>query len=473
MLRRFGVNYAIFSMGLDIGLTLLALFLATQLVSYIPTSLTNLRAEPVISAYMYLVVPALWGIVCLILSVYDPKRIYRAMDEFQIVTLATLVSALFFAGLLYLAQRDFSRWVFILFVTLDLVFLLGWRIIARIVFRVGRMPAAERRVLIVGTGEVGQRVGNMIQEYRWMGLNLSGYLDEAPDSTDAEADDAFMIHILGPVEDVRRVVREANINDVVIALPQREYAHINELVVGLHDLPVQVRVVPDYFSLALYRASVEDFGGLPMINLRDPALNDVQRLVKRLFDLALSSFLLTLAMPFMVIITVLIKLDSRGSIIFRQQRVGENGRLFSMYKFRSMVVGAEAMQDDVIKMTTDGKMLFKKADDPRVTRVGRLLRHTSLDELPQLFNVVKGDMSLVGPRPELPWLVGQYEPWQHKRLAVPQGMTGWWQINGRADKPLHLHTEEDLYYIQNYSLWMDIYILLKTPWVVVRGKGAY
>ncbi len=471
MLRRFGVNYAIFSIVIDVALTLLALTGATFLVRYIPESMTNLRGPAQISPYILLAVPLIWGITFLVLSVYDPKRIYKAIDEMQIVTVATLASALLFAGLLYLGQRDFSRWVFILFVSLDLVFLLGWRIIARIIFRISRMPAGERHVLIVGTGEVGQRVGQMIEEYRSVGLNLSGYLDEAPQNTDES--DEVVVHVLGPVEDVREVVQTGHIDDIVIALPQRDYAQINQLVLALHDLPVHVRVVPDYFSLALYRASVEDFGGLPMINLRDPALNDVQRLVKRMFDLALSSILLSLVMLPMAIITLLIRLDSHGPIIFRQQRVGENGRLFSMYKFRSMVVGAETMQDVVNEMTEDGKVLFKKVDDPRVTRIGRFLRHTSLDELPQLLNVWKGDMSLVGPRPELPWLVGQYEPWQHKRLAVPQGMTGWWQINGRADKPLHLHTEDDLYYVQNYSLWMDIYILLKTPWVVVRGKGAY
>lgn len=474
MLRRFGINYAIFSIGLDIVLTLLALFLATRLATYIPASLTNLRGPATIAPYIYLAVPLLWGITFLILSVYDPKRIYRAIDEFQVVMTATVAAALLFAGLLYLTKHDFSRWVFFLFVSFDLVFLLGWRILARILFRVGRMPAAERRVLIVGAGEVGQRVGHMIQEYRWMGLNLSGYLDGPTQSHADDSDNGeLVIHPLGPVQDVREVVQSGRIDDVVIALPPRDYAQVNELVLALHDLPVHVRVVPDYFSLALYRASVEDFGGLPMINLRDPALNDVQRLVKRIFDLALSSVLLAVALVPMAIITLLIKLDSEGPVLFRQQRVGENGRLFAMYKFRSMIAGAEKMQDEMNEVTEDGKILFKKADDPRVTRAGRFLRHTSLDELPQLFNVWKGDMSLVGPRPELPWLVGQYEPWQHKRLAVPQGMTGWWQINGRADKPLHLHTEDDLYYVQNYSLWMDVYILFKTPWVVVRGKGAY
>ncbi|RIK22414.1 MAG: sugar transferase [Anaerolineae bacterium] len=471
MLRRFGVNYAIFSMATDIILTCLALFLAERLIHFIPQHLTNVRGQVFVFPHVYLVISILWGITFLVLSVYDPKKIYRAIDEFQIVTLATVASALLFAGLLFLTKRDFSRWVFVIFVTLDMVFLLGWRILARIVFRVGRMPVADRQVLIVGSGEAGQRVGQMIQEYRAMGLNLTGFLGDAPENESNP--DEFVIHVLGRVEDVREVVKEQSIHDVVIALPQREYAQINELVLALHDLPVQVRVVPDYFSLALYRATVEDFGGLPMINLRDPALNEVQRLVKRIFDLVIAGTLIAiLALP-MALITLLIKLDSPGTTFFRQQRVGENGRLFSMYKFRSMIPDADKLIDEMTEISEDGHLLFKKENDPRVTRVGRFLRHTSMDELPQLFNVIKGDMSLVGPRPELPWLVGQYEPWQHKRLAVPQGMTGWWQINGRADKPLHLHTEEDLYYVQNYSLWMDIYILFKTPWVVVRGKGAY
>ena len=218
---------------------------------------------------------------------------------------------------------------------------------------------------------------------------------------------------------------------------------------------------------------MEDFGGLPLISLRDPALNEVQRMVKRLFDLAIASITIFLLLPVLGIIALIIKLDSKGPIIFLQKRVGENGRLFNMFKFRSMVVGAENLQETVKVVDADGNAIYKKANDPRVTRFGRFIRRTSLDELPQLFNVLLGNMSLVGPRPELPMLVGKYDSWQHKRLAVPQGMTGWWQINGRSDKPLHLHTQEDIYYIQNYSLWMDIYILLKTPWVVVRGRGAY
>jgi lipopolysaccharide/colanic/teichoic acid biosynthesis glycosyltransferase len=166
-------------------------------------------------------------------------------------------------------------------------------------------------------------------------------------------------------------------------------------------------------------------------------------------------------------------LDSPGPVFFRQKRYGENGRIFEMYKFRTMSVGAEEKIHEVARTTEDGNLIHKYPDDPRVTNVGKFLRRYSLDELPQLLNVLKGDMSLVGPRPELPWLVDRYDSWQRKRFAVPQGITGWWQINGRSDKPMHLNTEDDLYYVYNYSLWLDIQILLRTPWVVVRGRGAF
>ena len=196
-------------------------------------------------------------------------------------------------------------------------------------------------------------------------------------------------------------------------------------------------------------------------------------MLKRVFDLFFGLFALTLALPLIALSALLVFLDDGRPIIFRQKRVGKNGRLFEMLKFRTMVKDAEQLQSQVEKRDEDGNLIHKVKDDPRVTRVGSLLRRFSLDELPQLFNVLAGTMSLVGPRPEMPFLVDNYESWQRKRFAVPPGMTGWWQVTGRSDKPMHLHTEDDLYYIQNYSIWLDLEIIVRTIWVVLIGKGSY
>ena len=472
MLKRFSVNFAVFSIALDMVLTLLSLYAAAW-VRPIMSGWEWIRPlswspDLLVPWPLYLAAALIWLGVFLALSVYDPRRTYKAVDEFQNVFVATVFAVLVFAGFLYLSYRDVSRALFVSFAVLDLTVLLAWRVLARLLFKVlnGRAHT-PRRVLIVGAGEVGQRVAGMVREHAWTGLRLVGYLDDDPHQRENG------LRVLGGVDDVRTVVNREKIDDVVVALPRRAYGRVNQLVAALHDLPVHVRVVPDYFSLALYRATVDDFGGLPMINLRDPALNDVQRQFKRMFDLAIGGLLTILALPLMGLVALAIKLDSPGPVMFRQQRVGENGRLFTMLKFRSMVDGAEKMQDQVNGLDEEGNLIHKRQGDPRVTRVGGLIRKFSIDELPQLFNVLKGDMSLVGPRPELPWMVEKYEPWQRKRFAVPQGITGWWQVNGRSDRPMHLHTEDDLYYIQNCSMWLDIVILWKTVGVVLRGRGAY
>lgn len=205
----------------------------------------------------------------------------------------------------------------------------------------------------------------------------------------------------------------------------------------------------------------------------NPILNEYQRLVKRAFNLIVVVLISPLIVPLMAIIALAIRLDSRGPILFRQKRVGECGKIFGMYKFRSMVDEAEKLQPLINQTDSNGRVVHKHPDDPRITPVGRIIRRWSLDELPQFLNVLKGEMTIVGPRPELPWLAEQYETWQCERFAVPQGITGWWQVNGRSDRMMHLHTEDDLYYIEHYSLWLDIYIVLRTPFTVVKGKGAY
>ncbi len=194
---------------------------------------------------------------------------------------------------------------------------------------------------------------------------------------------------------------------------------------------------------------------------------------KRVFDLLFGLLALIPAIPLMALSALMVYLEDGPRILFRQKRVGKDGQLFEIFKIRTMVKNAEQMQSQVEKRDLAGNLIHKTRDDPRVTRVGRVLRRFSLDELPQLFNVLAGTMSLVGPRPEILYLAEKYEPWQRKRLDVLPGMTGWWQVNGRSDKPMHLHIEDDLYYMQNYSIWLDIFILVRTVWVVLIGKGSY
>jgi exopolysaccharide biosynthesis polyprenyl glycosylphosphotransferase len=229
------------------------------------------------------------------------------------------------------------------------------------------------------------------------------------------------------------------------------------------------------FATGLQEELITTTPAAPARRVAEPrvAMTNAERIAKRLMDILLAGFALLLAAPVMLMVAVMIKAESPGPVLFKQRRVGQGGKLFHIYKFRSMVVNAEALQSTVNKTTADGKTLHKHKDDSRVTRIGKIIRKTSLDELPQLFNILLGDMSIVGPRPELPWLVEQYETWQRERFLVPQGLTGWWQVTGRSEKPCHLSTEDDLHYIHHYSLWLDIKIILMTIPAMLKGKGAF
>ena len=472
MIKRFKLSFTLILLLFDLALTDLALYLSRHLRLALdlgkPTGPDGiwLYFDPA----LYLIVPLIWLIVFTVLSVYDSRRTLRVVDDLQTVTQASLVATLVLASLAYFFFRELSRLLFAYFFVLDLAVLWLWRIFLRLSFRLGGLfrPREIRRVLIVGAGKVGQQVGEVLHEHTWTGLELVGFLDDDPAKKESIGHP-----VLGTVDDAVPVIQEHGIHEVVIALPLRAHQRVKQLVTALRQTTAQVRIVPDYFDLAYVKTGVEEFGGLPLVSLREPALDDFQRLAKRVLDLVVGSVLLVLAAPLMLFIAVLIKLDSPGPVLFKQERVGENGRHFQMYKFRSMVQDAEKRSDEVITRDEHGKLVYKRRDDPRVTRVGKFIRRTSLDELPQLFNVLKGEMSLVGPRPELPWIVEEYEPWQYQRFAVPQGITGWWQVNGRADKPMHMHTEEDLYYIKNYSLLLDLLILWKTIGAVFKRKGAF
>jgi exopolysaccharide biosynthesis polyprenyl glycosylphosphotransferase len=463
MLRRPHTGYILLAIILDICATLGTLELARALREALPYGKDipiALETPPVVMV----LTAAIWFSVLLIFNVYDPRRSDRLLNEAQSVLAGSLFALLVMAGALYFSFRDVSRLFVLYFFAMNVTALLGWRIVARLAGRLLGVDQARRphRVLIVGAGELGQNIAAM---FRAHGQQVIGFLDTAPP--------AMRRNVLGTLGEAAAIVSQHRIDDVIIALPYHAYETLEPLILALQKFPVQVSIAPNYFNLVLYRATVQDFGGVPLINLRDPALTGYQRLIKRGFDLVVGTLCLLVSAPLMALVALAVRLESPGPVIFRQQRVGENGRLFTMYKFRTMVVGAEQLQEALATYDGEGHVIAKPQDDPRITGIGFFLRRSSLDELPQLVNVLKGDMSLVGPRPEMPWLVAKYEPWQHKRFAIPQGMTGWWQINGRSDKPMHLHTEDDLYYIQNYSVMLDLLILWRTIFAVIRRKGAY
>jgi len=471
MLRRSSARYTLLLYISDLLVTLGSLYVAERLRAILPYGKPFELPWGGVYPPIYLIAALIWTVVFAVLSTYDPKRILRVVDELQTVILAIIFSALTFGGALFFSYRFLSRLLVIYFVVLDLCGIIVLRILWRMVFKSlehERVP--HRDVLIVGAGDVGQEVARVFSDLDWMGLKVVGYLD---DDLEKQGKEMQGYPVLGTLEDAERVIEEHSISEVVITLPLRAHREQANLVAELHELSVNIKVVPDLMPLAYLQTTIEEVGGVPLVGLRDPVLNVTQRSVKRIFDLIASILGLILSSPLLALIAVIIKLDSPGPALFKQKRVGENGQIFNMFKFRTMVRDADKLLPSLMGHDSEGHLIYKHKDDPRITRVGYVLRRSSLDELPQLFNVLKGEMSLVGPRPELPFVVETYEPWQRKRFAVPPGITGWWQISGRSDKPMHLSTKDDLYYISHYSLLLDLQILWTTIGAVVKGKGAY
>lgn len=476
MFKRFSTNYMAVLLLIDIAIIQSALWLGVKLRALLPYGVDphpeynpNGFYEP--SWGLSLVIGLLWVISFVTSSVYTPRKIVKWFDETQRIILAHTISALSLAGLLYFANIELPRLTYVYFYSLALPALLGYRSLLRTWHRFRRSSSKSvARILIVGAGKLGQDLVAEFYRQQWPGIEIIGFLDDSADKFGREINN---LPVLGKLDDAARIIEQSNIDEVIITLPAHAHSRLANLVAAIHELPVRVRVVPDYFGLAFFGASVESLGGIPLIGLRDPAIDDLQRLAKRLFDMTTSAVGLLLISPILALVALAIKLEDNGPVFYLANRVGENGRLFKMIKFRSMKVNADKIQPQINQFDAKGQLIHKIAGDPRVTRVGRFIRRTSIDELPQLLNVLKGEMSLVGPRPELPWLVANYQPWQRKRFAVPQGMTGWWQVNGRSDNAMHLNTEQDLYYIQNYSLWLDFQILFRTVTTVLRGKGAY
>lgn len=330
------------------------------------------------------------------------------------------------------------------------------------------MNSAPRKVIVIGANETAKHLAQATAEGLIQGIQIVGFIDLK--RTHGYFADLPLLGSLNT--EFFATLRNQDVDEIVVALhdeAERELA-----MKTLQYAPMPVHIAPNYLKLEHFLNHPTHFDALPLLTMRHEPLKWHQRLLKRAFDIIVSSLVLLLILPVFIAVAIAIRLDSPGGVFFLQTRVGKHGKTFKIYKFRSMVSGADRMVDKVKQVDSQGNTIHKVRNDFRVTRVGKIIRKTSLDELPQLINVIRGDMSLVGPRPEVLRIVDEeYDAWQYERFTVLQGITGWWQVTGRSDNPCHLSTDKDIYYIRNYSLWLDIKILFMTVPALLKGKGAF
>lgn len=465
MRERIGYRLSVIVFSVDIVVTLLCLYAASHVRQRVDLGMELADSATRLPWFIYLAVALLWSALLVIVGPHRGLLTRGLIEVMGRLVVTVSFASLAFAGLLYLSLRDISRLQFLYFAFFNLCALVLVHLAIRAYGRLHGPTLARRRVLVVGDPATAERLIEAFAHPQWSGLSVVGYTSDSFDAPSTATR-------LGSIDETPRLVEVEQIDEVIFALAQ-QHERVARLSLALVDKPVMVHMIPGLLDLAFARTPVEMVGGIPLISLRESALTLTQRMFKRVFDVAASAGLLLLLAPVMLLIAVAIRLESPGPIFFTQERIGESGRRFRIIKFRSMYQDAERRWREVATRDTSGHLIHKLEHDPRVTQVGRHLRHTSLDELPQLFNVLRGEMSLVGPRPEMPEVAAEYEPWQWQRFRVPPGMTGWWQVNGRSARPMHLHTQDDLYYIQNYSFWLDLRILLKTVIVVLQGDGAY
>ncbi|MFH1929942.1 MAG: undecaprenyl-phosphate glucose phosphotransferase [Chloroflexota bacterium] len=336
--------------------------------------------------------------------------------------------------------------------------------------RLRRRGIGVRRALIVGAGEIGRTVMRNLMAQPEIGYEVVGFVDDAPEKGHT---DMGRLKALGDTANIPTMVAEHAIDEVIITLPWISHRKIMRVIAQCERQNVRVKLVPDMFQISISQVELEVINGIPMLGVREPSIRGWNRAVKRTVDVLVVSLGLVILSPLMALIALAIRLDSQGPVIFKQIRVGRDGEEFLVYKFRTMREDAEDTKGHLSDQNEAQGPIFKIRDDPRCTRVGRFLRRSSLDELPQLYNVLRGEMSLIGPRPPIPDEVKQYKPWQQRRLETSPGITGLWQVSGRSDLTFDEMVLLDLFYIENWSLLLDIKIALRTIPTIMLGTGAY
>lgn len=400
------------------------------------------------------------------LRVKSVRQIFWILFKSNVLALLSLSSLVFLMKLNYVS-RSFMALFFLVslaFITVERAFLIeSWRFMAK-------RDHFRRNILIVGTGRRAQALIKSVRGHKNWGLHLVGLLDPDPVWIGKEVDG---VPIIGALHDLPAVLREQVIDEVIFSVPRNWMSLIEEGVLHCENVGVRATVATDLFNIKIAKAQPTELDGIPLVSFQAVPAGEWQLAIKRFADILMAAAGLLFVLPFFPFIALLIKWTSPGPVFFRQTRVGLNGRHFTLYKFRSMVIDAEARQAQLWHLNEMGGPVFKITKDPRLTPVGQWLRKTSIDELPQLFNVLKGEISLIGPRPPVPQEVAKYEPWQRRRLSMRPGITGYWQVNGRSQiTDFNKWMRLDLEYIDRWSLFFDMKIIFKTIPVVLFGTGA-
>ena len=403
---------------------------------------------------------------------YAHKRGETLLDELYTLFNSTMTSLMLMIVITYFVPSlSYSRGIFPL-AALTILFMLGLGRIAKsiVLDQLRKRGVGIRRVLIAGAGEAGRTVMRSIVAHPELGYRVVGFVDDDPVKGQT---DMGNIKGLGDIENIPALIHDHEIDLVIITLPWMYHRKILRIVRQCEREQTQVYIVPDLLQTTISQVGVEYLGEVPIVGIRPTALSKGGSLIKRAFDVTLSAFGLLAGSPLLLLIAMLIKLDSPGPVIFAQKRIGRGEVPFTCLKFRTMRQGAEEEKKKLLDQNEGEARLFKIRDDPRITRVGHWLRRSSLDELPQLINVLRGEMSVVGPRPQVPSEVELYLEWHRDRLAVLPGITGMWQVSGRSELSFDEMALLDIWYVENWTFLLDIKIMLKSVGVVLWGKGAY
>ncbi len=418
-------------------------------------------------------------LMCVLIILFETKGLYRLprgsgiLDYAGIIVSSTLTGIAFLIVVVFLYRPFFySRLIFAFAGAAIIITLCLWRIILLSIRRwCWSKGIGQERVLVVGGNGLSYQVMNGITTRPHLGYRLVGYLSDQTEQHTTRTSKIY--RYLGTIDSLERVAKLRTVHQVILALPFWQHGRLPQLVQTCRSIGVEYRVVPDLYELSFDRVDVQQISGVPLIGLKEVSLKGWNLALKRTIDVGAVLLTAPLTVPAGLLMALLIRLDSPGPALFRQVRVGKDGVPFACYKFRTMVRDAEQLKANLSTLNEADGPLFKIRQDPRVTRVGRFLRRSSLDELPQLWNVLCGDMSLVGPRPALPDEVERYDPWHRRRFEVTPGLTGLWQVLGRSNTTFDEMVRLDIYYAENWSVGMDLRILLMTIPAVAVGKGAY